>query len=85
LLKTAENLFISNSKAILGGELQGISQENLGFSSFYHSRLVSEYFVELLSIGWDTPVEEIIDMGDSWALSADLILACSSGMKSVER
>ena len=73
LMCVAEKLFIDNSDAILSGELKGISQDSLRWNSFYHDRLTSESFVELLPETWNTNVREVMNLGDSFAFSTHCI------------
>ena len=73
LMTQARNLFLDNVQKILSGEIQSIDQSSEPNNSFYHSRTISEYFVELLPEGWDTPVEYVESLGRDFVISRRFI------------
>lgn len=73
LIQLAEELFIENVEDILSGDVVGIDQKELHNSSFYHNRLMSEYFIELLPNGWDTSIDFVEKMGIDFLLSSDSV------------
>jgi methionyl-tRNA formyltransferase len=73
LIQLAEKLFIENAEDIFAGNVTPLEQKELCNPSFYHNRLMGEYFIELLPNGWDTSVDFVEKMGSDFFLSANLI------------
>ena len=73
LMSLAERLFIDNSKEILAGNIDPIPQSSLSYQSFYHNRIISEMFIELLPDRWDTKVTDVIKMGRMYALNRQCV------------
>jgi len=73
LLKYAELLFIESAKQIVNCEIDAKEQSVEKNKSFYHSRAVSEDYVELLKDGWDTKVEVCEELGRDFFISSQLI------------
>ena len=73
LMKIAEDLLINNIDDILNGTATFVSQEEYPNSSFYHNRLMSEYFIDILPNGWDTTIDFVKEMGKDFLLTSHYI------------
>ena len=73
LMRLAEHLFLKNAENILSGHVTAVEQEQRDNNRFYHTRELSEYFIELLPNGWDTTIDHVEKTGRDFLLSADCI------------
>ena len=69
LMQAAEDLFLENVEDIINDRIIPKRQSTLNHSSFYHSRIVSENFIELLPNRWETNVNEVRKLGEAFSIS----------------
>ena len=73
LVKLAEHLFVTNADKILSDNMSAIEQVQRDNDRYYHSRYLSEYFIEMLPNKWHTKIDHVQKMGRDFLLSADCI------------
>ena len=73
LMNLAEQVFMDNIDNIIHGKLVVLEQSEEECDSFYHSRTLSERYVEILPNCWDTGIDYCTSMGRDFFISAQFI------------
>ena len=72
-MNLAEQVFMDNIDNIIHGKLVVLEQSEEECDSFYHSRTLSERYVEILPNCWDTGIDYCTSMGRDFFISAQFI------------